>query len=392
MKLTELLSNYHHLRLAGASDHEAIADFLKATPMSFGDISVHYEFKQSIWKFLKYQGGSCYVFLLIDQHRICGYGVFSTRDYYILGTKYQAGYLSDLRIARHAVQSAKSQWKEFMNQMFSNINQIEEFQELTYFYAAVFEKNVRALKLFQNEKFPVIFHPLINYQAISILGRKPILFLKPNKSSSHFTLSKAQNSDQVALQHFLHLQNKKKFWGEYFNEADSDEWKRRTHSWDEYNINDFFIAKDNLGKIVFCTLPWSAHNSRKLVVDQISLLYRILGKIFKIIGKKELKLHSPLNNYYLTHFEMSHDLSLDQKREIFTIFLNELYKTKFQRHYHSIIFCDYYDQAIDEVLKDYMCIKTAAIIYQILPKNDQSRKIENIHNLKKQMTFEAAIV
>jgi len=360
--------------------------------MSFGNISIHYEFKESIWQFLKYQGSTCYVFLLIDQGKICGYGVFSTRDYYILGTKYQAGYLSDLRIARNAVQSAKSQWKDFMSQMFSKINQIDEFREITYFYAAVFEKNVRALKLFQNEKFPVIFHPLNHYQAVSILGRKPILFFKPTESSPHFTLSRAQISDQAELHHFLHLQNKQKFWGEYFNQADNDEWKRRKQSWDEYNISDFFIAKDRLGKIVFCTLPWSAHNSRKLVVEKISLPYLILGKIFKFVGKKELKLNSPLNNCYLTHFEMSHNLSPDQKREIFTIFLNQLYKTKFQRHYHSIIFCDYYDDAIGEVLKDYICIKTAAVIYQILPKNDQSRKIESIQDLQKQMTFEAAIV
>ncbi|OFZ21363.1 MAG: hypothetical protein A2202_05310 [Bdellovibrionales bacterium RIFOXYA1_FULL_36_14] len=392
MKLTELLSNYSHLRLAKPSDNEAIIDFLKSTPMSFGSISVHYEFKKSIWTFLKYQGATCYVFLLINENKICGYGVFSTRDYYILGAKYQAGYLSDLRISRNAIQSAKSQWKEFMNHMFSNINQIEEFKEVTYFYAAVFEKNVRALKLFHNEKFPIIFHPLLKYQAISILGRKPILFFKPHKLSSQFILTKATNSDQPALWNFLQTQNKKKFWGEYFNPTDSDEWKRRENSWENYNINDFFVAKDHLGKIVFCTLPWSAHNSRKLVIEKISLPYLILGKIFKIIGKKELKLNSPLNNYYLTHFEMSHDLTSDQKREIFTIFLNQLYKTKFQRHYHSIIFCDYYDKALGEVLKDYMCIKTAAIIYQILPKNDQSRRIENIHDLNKQMTFEAAIV
>ena len=104
MKLTDLLSGYSHLRLASPSDNEAIVDFLKSTPMSFGNISIHYEFKESIWQFLKYQGSTCYVFLLIDQGKICGYGVFSTRDYYILGTKYQAGYLSDLRIARNAVE------------------------------------------------------------------------------------------------------------------------------------------------------------------------------------------------------------------------------------------------------------------------------------------------
>lgn len=394
MKIEDIISKYNHIRLAKSNDGQAIVDFLKSIPMKFGNISVRYDFEDSIWKFLNYQGEKAYVFLVVENNKICGYGVISVRDYYILGERHRAGYLSDLRVSPQASREAKHQWKESVNDLFSNVGEIEEFKDVSYFYAAVFDKNIKALKLFNNEKFPLIFNPLLKYQAISILGRKPIQFLKPQKASNNFIIARGTKEDELALKEFLYQQNIKKLWGEYYEaEAnDKDEWARRKSCWNNFNVEDFFIGKNKDGKIVFTTLPWAPQKTRKLVVEEIDRFYIVLGKLFKLVGKKALTKHSPLSNYYLTHFEISHDLSYEQKKEIFTNFLNQLYKTNFWRQYHSVIFCDYYDEAVNQVLNDYIVIKTKASLYQILPKKNQEKIIKDSGDKVPQMTFEAAIV
>ena len=397
MKINDILSKYSHIRLAKLEDGEAITNFLESIPMKFGSISVRYYFEDSIWKFLNCQGDKSYVFLVTGIHSddIYGYGVISIRDYFIFGKKHKAGYLSDLRISPKACHTAKLQWKEYLNDIFVNINEIDEFKGVSYFYAAVFENNIKALRLFKNKKFPLIFHPLLKYQAVSILGRKPVKFFKPNRTYLNFTIEKATKKDEQNLKAFLHSQNINKFWGEYFKTPgsnDLDEWCRREKSWDSFNIEDFFIGKNKVGKIVFSTLPWAPKETRKLIIEEIDKFYLFIGKIFKFIGKKELKKNSPLNNYYLTHLEISYGLKYAEKKEIFSEFLNHLYKTNFQRQYHSIIFCDYYDEAINDILNDYIVIKTQAQLYQILSKKNQKNMIDGPGDKILQMAFEAAIM
>ena len=397
MNFEEFFSRYQHLRLAKPEDNDAIITFLKSISMRMTNMTLRYEFSGSIWKFLDFQGERTHVVVMEnDDKTIHGYGVLSIRKYYIFGKIHNAVYLSDLRVAKTLNPDAKKEWKQCMGDGLFNYKKIDEINDSPYFYSAVLSKNVKALSVFNKDSFPAVFHPIMKYRAVSILGRKLQTYLLGfGHKTPQFTVMKAKQSDEHKLRKFLSVQNKRKIWGDYFappESSDFDEWKRRVQSWDNFNITDFILGKDSKDKIIFCTYPWSPQVTRRLVVDRAPLFYLALSKLFKLVGKIPILTGKPLKVLYLTHFEMAHELAETQKPEVLKGFFNYLYKTGIPKQYHSMTFCDYYDPAISSVLKKFICFNTPAQLYQIYAKENHPQIIELDENHVSKMSFEAAIV
>jgi hypothetical protein len=395
MNLRQVLEKFPNISLARPEDDARIKDFLKTVLMKMPGLWLRYEICAEVTRFLSYQGSEAFIFLMEDDaSQLGGYAVLSKRFYYLNGQVKQVAYLSDLRVGSDLPEVVRQQWRDLFAYAFQHIDQIDEIKDCEFSYCAIFDSNKKAIERLAENRFGMVFKPSIHYQAVNIVGKGPHTFLF--KSKPHrYRVSFARQSDKENIMKFLSEQNQKKFLGEFFTEdgrSEMGEWQRRELSWHDLAISAFLLVKNHGGEIVGLCCPWSPEKGRKIVLERVPLAYRSLRPFLKLWDRKPLVVGQPLRMLYLTHLEVDDDLNLIEKREVFSALLNFVFDNKIHRPYHFVTFCHFYDAWIDEVLRDYLLIRTPGTIYQIYHQDHTGRDSSVRPIERRGFSFESAVV
>lgn len=368
MKIQEFLNSVEW-SIATKDDNQKILDFYHSMDMITGKFNIKFVKEPDYFTFLEYESQLYYVVCTKNNEGgLEMMGSLSLRPCYIDGEIGYVGHFSDLRAVPKAQRKTKVDWKQFSLAFLAKYRDIDELKGCRFILGSYVVANRKAVTAFK-ERSPFGVSEIARYKMISIIGRRPLkLFGKKSHRSQGMkvTVSTGQAKDINDLREFLDAQNKKRMLG-YVFAGEHDELSRRFKDWDNFSIKSFYIARDEQGKILGCFALWNPSRGRKIIIDRFPKMLGMAANVVKLIGRKAPKQGAELEILYLTTLELSHALTLDQKKYVFNEMLDSLYKSGINKQYHMIAFCDYDKESIiDGMDKDYILQKTSTHLYQMI--------------------------
>jgi len=367
MKFKDLIESLPYWKIAEKKDNQEILNLYNSLHMEGGSFNIRFVKNPNYFKFNTYESQNNYVIIALNNENDVE-GMFSLliRPCYLNGKIEYVGHISDLRMKRKKDRKADFSWYDMFRAIFQKGMMVEEINNCKYFLGSYVVNNHYAIRAIK-EKAPWEIHDVANYCMVSILGRKPFKYLgissKP-ESADTVLISRATNSDKKELTSFLDQQNQKRTFGFVFS-GENNELDRRLKDWDDFSISNFYIAKDNSGKIIACTAYWNPTKGRRIVVDRFPFYLGLLGKLLKLFGKDIPDEGQELKILYLTHIEINHSLPVEKKRIILNKFIDAIYASNIMSNYHIMGFCDYTSENLSLGMeKNYFLEKTFTSLYQ----------------------------
>ena len=368
MKVQDLLDSVEW-EIATKDDNQKILDFYHSLVMQGGKFNIKFVKEPDYFTFLAYESRLHYV--VCTKNKEGGLemmGALSLRPCYIDGKVGYVGHFSDLRAIPKAERKTKVDWKQFSLTFLAKYGELEELKGCRYILGSYVVANRKAVTAFK-DRSPFGVSEIARYKMISIIGRKPLKLLGKkthNNPGMKVTVSTGQDTDINELKDFLDSQNKKRILG-YVFAGEYDELARRFKDWDDFSIKSFYIARDEKGKIIGCFALWNPTRGRKIIIDRFPKALGTAMNIVKLMGRKVPKQGAELEILYLTTLELAHALTMDQKKYVFNEMLDSLYKSRINKKYHMIAFCDYDKESIvGGMEKDYILQKTPTHLYQMV--------------------------
>ncbi|PKN52686.1 MAG: hypothetical protein CVU55_05500 [Deltaproteobacteria bacterium HGW-Deltaproteobacteria-13] len=373
MKIQEFIDNLG-CTIATKEDNQTVLDFYHSLVMQGGKFNIKFVKGPDYFTFMEYESRIHYVlYFKNSEGRLEVMGSLSVRPCYIDGKVEYVGHFSDLRAIPKKERKTNFDWKQFSLAILAKYREIEELKGCRYILGSYIMANRKAVTAFK-ERSPFGISEISRYRMVSIIGRKPLKLLgkKSHKNPGmKVTVATGQDKDTNDLKEFLDSQNKKRMLG-YVFAGEHDELARRFKDWDDFSIKSFYIARDEKGKVIGCFALWNPTRGRKIVIDKFPKALGTAVNIVKLVGRKAPKQGAELEILYLTTLELSHALTADQKKYVFNEMLDSLYKSKINKKYHMIAFCDYDRQNISEGMdKDYILQKTPTHLYQMVHPDSQ---------------------
>jgi hypothetical protein len=149
------------------------------------------------------------------------------------------------------------------------------------------------------------------------------------------------------------------------------ELERRLSNWPDFKISSFFLAKKDR-KVVGVVAPWGSSTLRKLVVDDASLTYRILGQMMPLWGRDRVAKGKELKVLYLTTIEVDSSISLQKRANIFSSMVDELFYRRIHSGFHIVSFIDFEKCSFRNAIrfKGYITSHNDATLYQVVSHKD----------------------
>jgi hypothetical protein len=372
ISLEDYLKEAPNIEVATTSDNLEINTFLESIPMEADSVALKYDRTPDFFQFLKEQANFSYVIKMLNKDMsIGGIGVITVRYAWVDGIKACVAYTSDLRVSTTLWGRTRVQWRKYYEGIVKDAYKIKEFSQVKFFYTAIFDDNERARSALVNTKSAFSYQAICPYRSINIYARR--LCLKNIKKSilpNHYSLHH-QDNDQKELRRFLHVTNKEKQGGQYYDSPDKseqDEYYRRKKVVHDYDYQKYLVVKDEDGNIISCCYPWSNNQSRKIVIEKMNTRYKIFTQVLPFIGGKKLKQGQGLKILYLIDLSFKEGISAHDKNLIICSYLQYLYKNGANKDYHIINMIDYYCPELTKKLKQhgYFFEPKEATLYQVL--------------------------
>ncbi len=372
MRLEELMSNWPSITLGAEADLKDIEKLYSRVLMKMGPISLKYQINSSFQKFLNYQGEKSFIFLMRNSNgALKGMAIFTIRYIWSEGRKLRSLYMSDLRVERGIEREPRLAWRALLTAILHQKNEIDEFKDIDLLYGIILAKNNKAIRALVTGFPEISWDKIFDYQALSIIGRKPLHWVNFGKTYGSYSFEKIQRENISELKDFYSKQFQTKTWGEYFNFDDpQNEWERRSKSWDDFDMTEFVVIKNCHGKIIAATLPWSPGKAKKMILDrcQKSLLFFLT--LFPLIGKKKYGLKQAIDMLYFTFLEFDKSLDDRELQVVLGMLLDGLYKNNIIQNYHCVTICSPVKDL--SLLKEkYILENTPALTFNIYAKSQK---------------------
>ena len=382
ISLLGILNKYPHIDLAKESDNKEILNFFDRIKMKTASLSIKYDRSPNYFSLLKEQGEKYFVFLFRNKDgSIGGASTIILRTHYDeFGKKIKMGYLADLRTESSLYKRTRVEWRKTYAEVLDSIENIDEFDGCKYFYSAILTQNKDAVKALTRNKSDIIYTPLLDYNSINILGSIPLRkYIIPKSKNNKIVIRKANNEDITIIKNFLINQNSKRPYGHFFSDCSHDELNRRLNSWNDFKTDSFNIAEINQN-IVGCVSPWSSSESRRLVVDELSLPLKCLGRALPLFNKSAISENDELKVLYLTHLEINSQLEEKMQCSIFNELLNFTMEQELTKKHHIVTYLNFKNSPFLKAIKKkgFVIQRTPATLFQVTSK----RKFEQNELMK----------
>lgn len=358
--LNTLLAPYKNFSLSTPDDNQGILDFFKTITMDTKAFSLRYDRGTDFFEFSKEQSENAYTFVIKDEKGIVrGCASIALIPHLINGKKEICAYLGDLRISPLLSAKIRILWKKCYGEIIENFNQLEEFQGVNFLYSAILDENQNAMRSLLKNNDQLFYHELTTYQSINIFA--PKLFSK--SSSSQFLIEACTQSE---IRSFLSERSSGSGMHNYVldNDEANDELQRRFNSWNSFSADSFLTVKNQSGKIVATTAPWSCQ-SKKLVIEKMSTSLKLLGVLLPFLKIPKIKEAEPIKILYLTHLTFAKGLTKKDREEILKLMITKLLKSK-NRNFHLISFFTFPNWELGPL--PFYSQNTKAKFYQVMSK------------------------
>lgn len=196
----------------------------------------------------------------------------------------------------------------------------------------------------------------------------------------NFRVENAKGEDKDQILRFLDQEQKVQLFGYTKNE-----WPRRQQIWSHAEIERFIVVRDPAGKIVACTLPWSPAPAKKIIVQRLPFVFKLVRSWKKILPF--LNIPGPnqeLKTIYLTHLCVCSQLPIEKGRECLALLLNLIWKRFPRNSFHCITYADFSDHALAP--------KELFFLQQKIPMKFLSLSAKKDKTVKGNPAFEIALV
>src|SRR3989339_354766 len=392
MKIAELLAKHPDFHLATPKDNEKILAFFSSIKMNTSSMEIRYDRSPDFFKLLSQQGYKSFVFLFDGKDGvISGISTIVLRKAFHEGKEIVIGYLSDLRVSPTIPRRMVVGWRKLYADTMDNYDVIDEFDGCQFMYSAILDENKNAINAFtrKDRESDIVYHALVKYEAINILGRIPLLRSLSklrNIINSGLSIEKLQKGDEGQLRNFLYETNHNRSLGFFFtkNGQGTDELTRRLLQWDDLLLENFIVIKKN-GQIVASVCPWKSSLARRLVISNLSFPLRVLGLLMPLFGKQKILENSELSVLYLSHFEVAENLAPAERNAIICELVKFVLLDSISEQAHMISFLNYPTRSsLPALFKEgYLYRSTPGTLYQVLSKRkflDKKSLLEHREN------------
>ncbi|MFZ9521532.1 MAG: hypothetical protein ACO3A4_13740 [Silvanigrellaceae bacterium] len=248
----ELTSRFSGVRLANPDDSARIAEFINATSMSSGALSVGFTRGEDYFAMLRLQSEKHAALVCEEQGRIVACGALSVRPSTLRGQPATLGYLQDLRVDRDASPKVRQGFYNCFAEFVRICPQLADFDQCSLFLTAILDKNIPAKLALSRQSFPLEYNRVVGYKA-HVWPKAPRLggrlILKANE---------ANGTDPALIE----------FYGQQLGKFAFDLTLGDIHRLSEH-AQPVILQED--GKIIAACLLVQTNEERKLLVKQPKL-------------------------------------------------------------------------------------------------------------------------
>lgn len=289
MNLTDLLSLFPRIKCVDPLQQDALFSIIEQSPLSTEQLQISFERKPDFFRYLKLQGQQGFVFYFMNQDGTPhGFAVSTFRQMKWKNKPFCLGYTSDLRTTTKLDRVARLEWRRFYAQAVSQSSEIEEFQNCSGYFTAVWNDNHLAQKALVQKKRAqdVTYKPITRYESHAFWGRWCPLFepqarvrkIKENEISILFkTLCESGELDWKELD----LENTLSLMG--------------------LSLFDFYVLEKNNEVIAF-VLPASTGMMKQTIIKKWPNSLKWSAKLLPLFGKRKIQLDKPLEILQLMFF------------------------------------------------------------------------------------------
>lgn len=359
MDLTNYLQeNLQVSLLTSTQDNHDVLELMAKSPMNVGGIELLYDRAPQFSDLLKCQNSYSRTFL--GRHRdgkLFGFFSVSTGKKWYQGKKVDCGYIGDFRTDNSRASAVF--WRKSYAQILAHVQSSAEAGLPKYFLTAILKKNHEAIRnLTQVRKdFGFSYNFLREVDMVNAYG-----FLPWSKKSSLDAVP-ATLADLPALKLFLDSSEKEKDFGSIFDGGDGDCWQYRQQFWHGYSIEKFLLIKNSEGQILACTLPWDPGFAKRMTVLKAPKALVVFFKLIKIFGFNMPAVGDSLRTIYLTHLNVSSELS---QAEVATAFLQSVFQT--YKDAHMVSFADH--DGFSKKMKSMISQRISVMLYSVSLSKD----------------------
>lgn len=355
MDLNSFLSLHPELELFESQKHNsAVLDFMAKAPMNLGSIELFYDRGPDFESLLKVQGAETFTILAPKKEGgIYGFFSMSFGKRLVHGKKESIGYLGDFRT--DGSREAALIWRRLYADILKSLRQDAQFGRPELFLTAILKKNQAALQNIavsgaKSKKLGFRYDFLQEQKMINVLFRLPW-------GPTCLQVERAQQSIEKELRSFLAEAESKKIFGYPYDSSNDDTWDFQKNSWPDFKIENFLVIRKG-GKIVACTLPWNPGFAKRMKVQKVSGVLKIVLSLARFFGISLPAVGESIETIYLTHLCI--DDAQDQKKLIseFLSFVRSSYP-----QVHMISFAD--TKGISKELKGFIFQEMPVNLYRV---------------------------
>jgi hypothetical protein len=345
MNIAEILNDYPHCRLCTEQDNDIIVEFLRSQSMNLGLFNIRYERGPDFFSFNKALGDSSFTVMMFEKNSndIVGIGCISKKLCFIGGEVKSYYYNSDLRVKKGLAPRFKDEWRLCHASIIEKLNEEVKEENLEGSYpkfCAILDQNQKAISSLTKKHDDLIFHPVKKYYSINILGSflnlHKIFLSRYSVESCHKTSSDLSN--------FYREEGEKRYLAEV------------GPLFQGHNL----IVRDETGKVVAIT-TLKAQEHRKLIVTQVTNIFKAINFLLPILGLKPILVEEPLSFLYLDNLIFKENLSCEVKRHILESILYHIFGNCLNTNYHFVSVPSFPEEELERHLK------TKGFIYQKVP-------------------------
>ncbi|MGE0633950.1 MAG: hypothetical protein AB7O96_16165 [Pseudobdellovibrionaceae bacterium] len=353
-------SGVQHVFQLHEHDEGEIVPFFDSVGMASGGFKILMKRQPRFFDLLKHRGGISYAFGVRDRAgNLSGVGAMTSTVGYINRKLENVAYMGDLRVGCPD-REIRREWKTFLGYFMKNSTSLAGVGKRAKIVSAILETNDRARAALEEKSFHgQRLKQIASYAMITIWGKKPF-----TKNDIRYKVENGAPLEE--LEDFLDSVHNKQAFGSCFLDPHY-ELRRRFQDWAHFSSKDFFVARDEAGKIIATTALWNPNHCKQVVVEG-PWWTKFINPIAKFFSLPQFG--KPIEIIYMTHLNFDWSLGDTQRQSAMHSLMDSIWSEKKKRNAHAFAFCDFKGHSVLPAVKNYITSSTKVGMYLSVPEEE----------------------
>lgn len=309
-------NSHYRVRLATKSDNEDLCTLL-ATVVSESNLSMIEERNPDFFRLRLLQDPEHWCWLIESKsgnNAPVGCITFVSRSGWVAGKPVKIGYVCDLRL------STEHRKHSIMPRLFRKMAKESWANNYDYVYATTADSNAQMTKVVSIGGGK-IWTPY-QMKSVTFFGRA---------EAPAYPVERATSNHFDELTDFLREQEKLRFGGYQIDRALLEQ---RLDQWDDFTLKNFYICRNEQGKICAVAAPWDTNSIRRSRIVSYSGSMRILKYLYNFEASLRGKMKLPEQGDCFRYLSLTHLNVLNDRPDYFNALLKGIYADLSEKKYH----------------------------------------------------------